>query len=33
MIEIRWAHMEDIQVLSLVYSAAYRNAYQGIIPA
>lgn len=32
MIEIRWAQLEDIQDLSLVYSEAYRNAYQGIIP-
>ena len=32
MIEIRWAQLEDIQELGLVYSEAYRNAYQGIIP-
>lgn len=32
MIEIRWAQMEDIEEIGLVYSEAYRNTYQGIIP-
>ena len=31
MIEIRWAQLEDITALSLVYSEAYRNTYQRII--